>query len=57
MQPQPPPDVTRRVLKLYGLALIVALVFFLCGFHRTSYAIQIGTWLALVAWVKLRGRQ
>jgi hypothetical protein len=43
---------TGTVIKIYTVVLIVALVFFVRGDHKTSYAIQIGSWLALVAWLK-----
>jgi hypothetical protein len=47
-----PSDRTGTVMKIYGAALIVALVVFLCGYHKTSYAIDIGAWLVLVIWLK-----
>jgi DNA invertase Pin-like site-specific DNA recombinase len=46
---------TRTVIKIYGLALILALVFFILGYHRTSYAIQLGVWIVLVGYLKFRG--
>jgi hypothetical protein len=52
-----PPDRTGTVMKIYGVALIVALVFFICGHNVVSYCIQIGTYVALVAWLKFRGRE
>lgn len=55
--PAPRKSPTGTILKIYAVTLIVALVVFLLGYHRTSYALQIGVWLVLVAWLKLRGRQ
>lgn len=51
------PSPTGTVIKIYAVALIAALVCFIRGDHKTSYAIQIGTWLVLVAWLKFRGRE
>jgi hypothetical protein len=56
--PFPPPrkaPPTRTVIKIYAVALIVALVFFIHGYHRTSYAIQLGVWLVLVGYLKFKG--
>jgi hypothetical protein len=52
-----PSERTGTVMMIYGVALIVALVVFLRGYHRVSYAIDIGVWLALVVWLKFRGRE
>jgi hypothetical protein len=51
-----PPNRTGTVMKVYGVALIVALVFFICGHHVVSYCIQIGTYVALVAWLVISER-
>lgn len=55
--PSVPPNRTGTVISIYALTLFVALVFFLRGYHKTSYAVDIGVWFALVAWLKLRGRE
>jgi hypothetical protein len=56
MRPQPP-NRTLPVLKIYALALLVAFAFYVRGFHKTYFAIAIGTWLLLVGYLKFRDRQ
>ena len=55
--PAPRKSPTGKVIKIYAVALLVAFVVFLRGYHKTSYTLQIGLYLILVVWLKFRGRR